>query len=87
MFKYAGDQEIVATTNYATPVELPVREDREIQKPFTREVLWARGSRSLCFTRVCVPPNLRRLNRLVPTAEKMFGIIEHFFFENFYIIH
>ena len=38
MFKYAIDQEIV-TTNYATLVELPVKEDSEIHKPFTREEL------------------------------------------------
>ena len=38
MFKYAIDQEIVAT-NYATLVELPVKEDSEIHKSFSREEL------------------------------------------------
>ena len=38
MFKYAIDQEIV-TTNYATLVELPTKEDSEIHKPFTRAEL------------------------------------------------
>ena len=38
MFKYAIDQEIV-TTNYATLVELPAKEESEIHKPFTREEL------------------------------------------------
>ena len=38
MFKYAIDQEIVAT-NYATPVEFPVKEYSEIHKPFSREEL------------------------------------------------
>ena len=59
MFKYAGDQEIVAT-NYASPVELPTKEDSDLHKPFTREEpdkfwrhtedLGARVALILCYT-------------------------------------
>ena len=38
MFKYAIDQEI-ATTNYATLVELPTKEESQLHKPFSREEL------------------------------------------------
>ena len=38
MFKYAIDQEIV-TTNYATLVELPTKEETKIHKPFNRAEL------------------------------------------------
>ena len=59
MFKYAGDQEIVAT-NYASLVELPTKEESNLHKPFTREELsklWkhtedlgARVALILCYT-------------------------------------
>ena len=42
MFKYAIDQKIV-TTNFASLVELPAKEQSEIHKPFTPEelqILW-----------------------------------------------
>ena len=58
MFKYAIDQEIV-TTNYATLVELPNKEESKLHKPFSREELaqlWqssdmgARVALILCYT-------------------------------------
>ena len=59
MFKFAIDMEIVAT-NFASLVELPTREDSQINKPFTREELielWkhtddlgARVALILCYT-------------------------------------
>ncbi len=59
MFKFAIDMEIVST-NFATLVELPTKEDSELHKPFTRDelaALWkhtddsgARVALILCYT-------------------------------------